>query len=382
MNFKMFIMKNNYLIISTFSLLVFLLSVNINLGQNSSSLKEAFKNKFLIGAALNQSQSSGQDELGDAIVIREFNTISPENIMKWQGIHPKPDTYNFSEADKYVEFGEKNNMFIIGHTLIWHAQTPRWVFEDKDGKPETREGLLKKMKEHIQTVVGHYKGRIKGWDVVNEALADDGTLRKSPWLNIIGDDFIGKAFEYANEADPDAELYYNDYSIENEAKLNGVIKIVKDLQSKGIKISAVGIQGHYMLNDPSPSKIENCIQKISATGVPVQFTELDVNVLPTPFDNLGADITKKADYKEKYNPYVSGMPDSVQQKLAKYYHDIFSVFVKNQKNIKRVTFWNVTDKESWLNNWPIRGRTNYPLLFDRQGNKKPAYEAVIETAKQ
>ena len=382
MNGKMFCIKNIFLIKSTFLPLIFLLITNIICGQNSSSLKEVFKNKFLIGAALNVSQSSGKDELGDAIVIREFNTISPENIMKWGSIHPKPESYSFTEADKYVEFGEKNNMFIIGHTLVWHAQTPRWVFEDKDGKPETREMLLKKMKEHIQTVVGHYKGRVKGWDVVNEALDEDGSLRKSQWLKIIGEDFIEKAFQYAHEADPNAELYYNDYSIENEPKLNGVIKIIKDLQSKGIKISAVGIQGHYLLNDPSPSKIENCIQKISSTGIPVQFTELDVNVLPTPFNNPGADITLKADYQEKYNPYVSGMPDSVQQKLSKYYQDIFSVFVKQEKNIKRITFWGVTDNNSWLNNWPIRGRTNYPLLFDRQGNKKPAYDAVIQTVKQ
>jgi endo-1,4-beta-xylanase len=382
MNGKMFCIKNIFLIKSTFLPLIFLLITNIICGQNSSSLKEVFKNKFLIGAALNVSQSSGKDELGDAIVIREFNTISPENIMKWGSIHPKPESYSFTEADKYVEFGEKNNMFIIGHTLVWHAQTPRWVFEDKDGKPETREMLLKKMKEHIQTVVGHYKGRVKGWDVVNEALDEDGSLRKSQWLKIIGEDFIEKAFQYAHEADPNAELYYNDYSIENEPKLNGVIKIIKDLQSKGIKISAVGIQGHYLLNDPSPSKIENCILKISSTGVPVQFTELDVNVLPTPFNNPGADITLKADYQEKYNPYVSGMPDSVQQKLSKYYQDIFSVFVKQEKNIKRITFWGVTDNNSWLNNWPIRGRTNYPLLFDRQGNKKPAYDAVIQTVKQ
>jgi endo-1,4-beta-xylanase len=360
---------------------LFITAANSNVYcQDKSSLKDAFGKKFLIGAAISEFQSSGKDESGIAIVKKQFNTVTSENILKWERVHPKPDVYNFEPTDKYVEFGEKNNMAVMGHTLVWHSQTPRWVFQDADGKPATREVLLERMKDHIQTVVGRYKGRIKGWDVVNEALDEDGSLRKSPWLKIIGEDFIEKAFQFAHEADPDAELYYNDYSLENEPKLKGAIAIVKNLQAKGIKVSAVGTQGHYLLNDPSPAKIENCIKEIAATGLPIMFTELDVNVLPTPFDNTTAEVSLKAEYQEKYNPYVKGMPDSVEQKYNKYYQDIFAVFVKNQKDIKRITFWGVTDKTSWLNNWPIFGRTNYPLLFDRKGEPKPAFEAVLKTA--
>lgn len=364
-------------------IIILLLTVQVNFipAQDQSSLKDAFKNHFLIGAAINEAQSSGKDEASAAIVVKQFNQVTPENMLKWERVHPKPETFNFDGPDKLVEFGQKNNIVIIGHTLVWHSQTPRWVFQDDEGKPATRELLLKRMKDHIQTVVGRYKGKIKGWDVVNEALDEDGTLRKSQWLKIIGEDFIEKAFQFAHEADPDAELYYNDYSLENEAKLKGAVAIVKNLQSKGIKISGVGTQGHYLLNDPSPAKIENCIKEIAATGLPIMFTELDVNVLPTPFNNITADISKKADYQEKYNPFTKGLPDSVEQQFNKYYQDIFNVMVKAGKNVTRVTFWGVTDKQSWLNNWPIFGRTNYPLLFDREGKAKPAFDAVIKTAK-
>src|ERR1035438_1167469 len=215
-----------------------------------TTLKDAFKGMFRIGVAVNQRQFEEKDERAAGIIAAQFNTISPENVMKWEVIHPRVDGYNFGPADEYVAFGEKYKMFIVGHNLVWHSQVPRWVFQDDKGATLTRDALLQRMKEHITTVVTRYKGKIGGWDVVNEALDEDGTLRKSQWLNIIGEDYLVKAFQYAHEADPDCELYYNDYSIENEAKRKGAVDLISKLQAAGVKVAAMGLQGHDSLDWP------------------------------------------------------------------------------------------------------------------------------------
>ena len=348
--------------------------------QGKTTLKDVFKNDFLIGAAINEWQIMGRDTIGDKIVETQFNSISPENVLKWGPVNPEPGKYNFGPADRYVEFGEKYNMFIIGHNLVWHSQTPRWVFQDDNGNPVDRETLLKRMHDHISTVVGRYKGKIKGWDVVNEALNEDGTLRKSPWLKIIGDDYIEKAFEFAHEADPDAELYYNDYSLENKPKRDGAIKLIKELQQKGIHITGIGDQMHIQMDWPSLGQVDSMLNDFGKLGVKVMITELDISVLPNPGNNYGADVSQNYELQKKLNPYKDGLPDSVQQLLAERYAGLFSVFVNNSKDVSRVTFWGVSDSNSWLNNWPVRGRTSYPLLFDRKGNPKPAYDAVIKVA--
>jgi len=326
-------------------------------------LKDVFKDYFMIGAALNQAQSSGKDMFSVNLVKKHFNTVTPENILKWESVHPEPEKYNFEPADTFVDFGKKNNLFIVGHTLIWHNQTPKRVFEDEQGNPVDRETLLNRMRSHIHTVIGRYKGRINGWDVVNEALDEDGTLRQSQWLEIIGDDYLIKAFEFAHEADPDAELYYNDYSLENEPKIDGV-----------------GLQGHYKMDWPTTSQLDSTIKAFAALGIKIMITELDVDVLPYDWQNHGADITLNIELQEKLNPYKNGLPDSVQQSLAKRYASLFDVLTNNNETVSRVTFWGVSDKDSWLNNWPVRGRMNYPLLFDRNGEPKPAFEAVIKEA--
>lgn len=367
-------------------MVLILISLLISFGSNSIytqdkvQLKDAFKDHFLIGAAVNSFQSNERDSIGVKLVKTHFNTITPENILKWQGVHPKPDAYSFEDQDNYVKFGEKNNLFIIGHTLVWHAQTPRWVFEDGKGNLATRDTLLKRMRDHIHTVAGRYKGRIKGWDVVNEALNEDGTLRQSLWFKIIGEDFIEKAFEFAHEADPDAELYYNDYNIETKMKRDGAISIINNLKSKGLRIDGVGIQGHYKMDWPAVETVDSAIVEFAQLGVKVMFTELDIDVLPAATMQQGADVSLNFELKEKLNPYKNGLPDSIQQNLAKRYADLFKVFVKHSDVISRITFWGVTDRESWLNGWPVRGRTNYPLLFDREGKTKPAFDAVIKTA--
>lgn len=346
------------------------------------ALKDVFRGAFMIGAALNQNQFEESDTRGVPIIKAEFNTITPENVLKWESVHPRPGGYAFEAADRYVRFGTDNGMFVIGHTLVWHNQTPRWVFEDAAGKPLGRDSLLARMRDHIMTVVGRYRGRIRGWDVVNEALAEDGTLRKSPWLNIIGEDYIAKAFEYAREADPSAELYYNDYSMENPAKRAGGVALIRKLLSQGIPVKAVGLQGHQKMDWPSVAQEDSTIAAFAALGVKVNITELDIDLLPRAVRGSGADVSLNAGLQPALNPYASGLPDSVQQALASRYAELFGVFLKNRDVMDRVTFWGVTDADSWLNGWPVRGRTSYPLLFDRAGGKKPAFDAVVRVAER
>ena len=353
--------------------------------QSASTLKDAFAGVFRVGAALNANQFTERDAKGAALVKAQFNTTTPENVLKWEVVHPQPTTYDFGQSDRYVAFGEANGMFVVGHTLVWHSQTPRWVFQDANGAPLTRDALLARMRDHIQTVVGRYKGRVKGWDVVNEALNEDGTMRRSPWLTIIGDDFIEKAFQYARDADPAAELYYNDYNLEAAAKRNGAAELVKRLKAKGIPIAAVGSQTHEKLyNTATAAKLDTTISVLGALGVKVNITELDVDVLPAATQNRTADVgvTAQQGMSAAVNPYANGLPDAVQQALARRYADLFSVFVKHRGTVDRVTFWGVGDGDSWLNNWPMRGRTNYPLLFDRQDAPKPAFDAVLQSARQ
>lgn len=345
-------------------------------------LKDAFKNQFLIGAALNEDQFSGKGGCADSLIPAQFNTISPENVLKWESIHPGPNQYDFGPADRYVEYGRKHKMFIVGHTLVWHNQTPAWVFRDDKGNPVDRETLLRRLHDHIATVVGRYKGKINGWDVVNEALNEDGTLRPSPWFKILGGDYLLKAYQFAHEADPKAQLYYNDYSLENAPKRAGAIALIQKLQSQGVPIAAAGLQGHYKMNWPAPAQLEETIKAFSALGIKVMITELDVDVLPAATRSEAAEVGMNFQLQARLNPYMNGLPDSVQQALAKRYANLFEVLVQNRKSMSRVTFWGVTDADSWLNKWPVKGRTSYPLLFDRQCQPKPAFDAVIQVARQ
>jgi len=344
------------------------------------TLKEAFAGKFLVGTALNEAQFDERNAADAALVKKQFNSVSPENVLKWEVVHPQPGKYNFASADRFVQFGESNGMFVVGHVLIWHAQTPKWVFQDEGGQPLSREALVERMRDHIHTVVGHYKGRIRGWDVVNEALNEDGTMRQTPWMKIIGDDYLRLAFQFAHEADPSAELYYNDYSLENEAKLKGAVALLKPLKDGGVPVTGVGVQGHDNMQFPTVQQEEAAVSQLGALGLKVMITELDVSVLPYPDASTSADISKRLAEDPKWNPYPGGLPDQMQEALAKRYADLFGVFVKHSDVVSRVTFWGVTDGTSWLNNWPIRGRTNYPLLFDRNGKPKLAFASVVGTA--
>jgi len=254
------------------------------------------------------------------------------------------------------------------------------VFQDATGNPVGRDTLLARMRDHIFTVVGRYKGRIKGWDVVNEALNDDGSLRRSPWYTVIGEDYLVKAFQFAHEADPSAQLYYNDYSLDNAPKRNGAVALVKRLQAAGIPIYAVGSQSHDKMDWPSVAQVDSTIRALSGTGVKVNITELDVDVLPPATRSQSADVATRGQASAAANPYAAGLPDSVQRALAARYADLFRVFASHRSVIDRVTFWGVGDGDSWLNNWPVPGRTSYPLLFDRADRPKPAFDAVMSVA--
>jgi endo-1,4-beta-xylanase len=338
--------------------------------ETPATLKDVFKGSFMIGVAVNQRQFTEQDTNGAGLVKLQFNSVSPENVMKWEKIHPQPgpDGYDFEAADRYVAFGEKNGMYIVGHTLVWHGQTPRWVFQGEGTNAITREVLLQRMRDHIHTVVGRYKGRIKAWDVVNEALNDDGSLRRSQWCRIIGEDYIAKAFEYAHEADPAAELRYNDYSIENPRKRNGVIALVKKLKAQHSPISGLGSQTHANLIWPSAELLDNALTAFAELGLPISITELDVNASQRGQRSQSADVSQNA------QAGGGGVVDAANQKLADQYDALFRVFLKHRKEIKLVTLWGVTDRDSWRS-------SGTPLLFDGQWRPKPAFDAVVLEAK-
>lgn len=344
------------------------------------TLRKAFANDFLIGAALNTAQVDGRDAKGGALAASQFSALTAENDMKWQSLHPAPDRFNFQAADAYVKFAGKHDMKLIGHCLVWHSQTPAWVFQGDNGQPATREQLLKRMRDHIHTVVGRYKGKVTGWDVVNEALADGGPdiLRDSPWRRIIGDDFIDQAFRFAREADPKAELYYNDYGLENERKRGNCVKLLKGLIGRGVPITGVGTQSHFNINHPPLGEVEKTIVDFAKLNLKVMVTELDVDVLPSRGNPGNADINRREQGGNASNPYTAGLPDDVQEKLAKRYADLFAIYLRHRKDLTRVTFWGLDDGHSWLNGFPIRGRTNHPLLFDRNLMPKPAFTAVMK----
>ena len=347
-------------------------------GAKSVTLKDAYKEDFHIGVAVNYNQVYGREENATEIIKKQFNSITPENALKMGPIHPEQHRYDFEAADRFVDFGAENDMFVVGHALVWHSQAPDWIYTDEKGKDVSRDTLLLRMKNHIHAVAGRYKGKIEGWDVVNEALENDGSFRKTKWIEIIGEDFIEKAFEYAKEADPNAELYYNDYNMWRPAKRDGAVRLVKSLLDKGIKVDGIGMQGHYGIDYPSVEQIEESILAFAALGVKVMITELDIDLLPNPTNRQGADVEERFDAMEGYDPYKEGLPDSVDQKLSQRYADLFELFHKHRDKISRVTFWGLADHHSWLNGWTMPGRTNYPLLFDRDYQPKNAFDAVIK----
>ena len=365
---------NNFNIILFFAVIFCASSCGNNLN-STDSLKKYYSSFFNIGAAINEDIILGLDNDSKQIVETQFNSITPENSLKWIFVQPYPNSFNFTVADKYVNIGIKNKMHIVGHALVWHSQLADFM-QNVKSKAE----MNKHFENHINTVVSRYKGKIDAWDVVNEAFNEDGSLRESVFYKFLGKNYIEKAFKLANEIDPNADLIYNDYNLYKKEKRDGVIQMVKQMQSKGIKIDGIGVQAHWSLNQPSLNEIEQIIFDISELGVDVMFTELDISVLPSPWEQVGAEVSQNFSRFEgdaKMNPYPDKLPKSIQNKLAKRYNDIFQLFIKHSDKISRVTFWGVMDKHSWLNDFPIKGRTNYPLLFDRNYQAKEAHKSLI-----
>lgn len=387
-----------------------------------ATLKDAYKNHFYVGVAINRTIATGTAVQADnvnrnldqinqdiATVTEQFNQISPENDLKWQIIQPQAgaDGYDFGPADAYVNFGLTHHMYIVGHVLVWHGQTPNWVFQGTNPPPRmspppappapapgttnrfggrrfgrgmgggigyngpraSREELLQRMHDHIATVVGRYKGKIKVWDVVNEAIADGGTnmLRNSLWEQIIGPDFIAKAFQYAHEADPDAILRYNDYSLENPAKRHKLIALIKSLQAQGVPVMAIGSQTHVSVSSPSFAEEDQVLTELETLGLPIHITELDVNGAQAGQSNNSGDVAANATTTQ------GGLVSNADQRLATAYAGLFRAFVKHEKYVKVVTLWGVNDGVSWR----AQGR---PLLFDSKDQPKPAFNAVIQAA--
>lgn len=354
---------------------------NVTAQKSENSLKKAFKNKFYIGTAMSLPQINGTDVKSDQIITSQFSSIVAENCMKSMFLQPQEGKFFFDDADRFVAFGEKNKMFIIGHTLIWHSQLPKWFFVDKDGKDVSAEVLKQRMKNHITTVVSRYKGRVKGWDVVNEAIMEDGTYRKSKFYEILGEEFIPLAFQYAQEADPNAELYYNDYNEWFPEKVKTVINIVKKMKSRGIRVDGVGMQTHVGLDTPKLAEYEKALVDYAAAGVKVNVTEMEISALPSPW-GTSANVSDTVEYQAKMNPYTKGLPENVQKEWENRYLDFFRLFIKHQDKIRRVTLWGVTDNQSWKNDFPVKGRTDYPLLFDRNYKAKPVVQKIIQLTKE
>ena len=383
------------------------------------TLKSAYKHHFYVGVAINRTIATStavqadnvnrnmqQVERDVALVKEQFNQLSPENDLKWEIIQPYegPTGYNFGPADAYVNFGISNHMYIVGHTLIWHSQTPSWAFGPSNAPPPadwnpnqptargrggfggggfgggfgrgggggpraTREQLLQRMHDHITTVVGRYKGKIKVWDVVNEAIADGGTniLRVSPWSQIIGPDFIAKAFQYAHEADPKAILRYNDYSLENPAKRKKLITLIKSLQAQHVPVMAIGSQTHVSVSSPSFEQEDKALTELETLGLPIHITEFDVNSAQGGQRNTSGDVAANATTTQ------GGLVSNSDKRLADAYAGLFRAFLKHDKYVKVITFWGVNDGVSWR----ASGR---PLLFDANDQPKPAFDAVIRVA--
>ena len=343
----------------------------------ATGLKEAYKNDFLIGAALSASIIKKQDPKLNALIVKEFNSITAENCQKWGELRNEDGSWKWQDSDALVNFGTQHKLHIVGHTLGWHSQIPDSVFKNKDGSFISKAALAKKQQEHITTLVDRYKGKIAAWDVVNEAMGDDNKMRPSHWYNIMGDDFLVNAFNLAHEVDPKAHLMYNDYNNEQAGKRNATIEMLKRLQKNGAPIHGLGMQAHVGL-ESDMKNFEDSILAYSKLGLRIHLTELDIDVLPSVWNLPVAEISTRFEYTAERDPYINGLPKDIEAKLTKAYETLFKILIKHNDKIDRVTFWGVSDDASWLNGFPIPGRTNYPLLFDRQQQPKSAYFRLLD----
>ena len=332
--------------------------LSTNAQDSNKGLKDYYKSYFPMGVAIRPQSVAGPEA---ELILKHFESVTAENAMKMGPIHPKEDEFFWADADAIVNFAQTNKLKIRGHTLCWHNQTPTWLFKDAQGADVTKEVLLKRLKDHITAVVGRYKGKIYAWDVVNEVIDDDDSkyFRESPWYKICGEEFVAKAFEYAHAADPNALLFYNDYNTESAGKRERIYKMLKGLLDKKVPIHGVGLQAHWSIFSPTEQELRQSVEKFSSLGLKIQFTELDISVYQSEHSRR----ERRADESDAFTP-------EMEAKQTEQYKMVFKVFREYKDKITGVTFWNVSDKSSWLDNFPVRGRKNYPLLFDQNFQPK------------
>jgi len=341
------------------------------------SLKRVFHDNFLIGTSLMGTMPEAYSADERALLESQFDIVTPGWCMKSLPVQPEEGVYRFEQADALVEYTSTHNLLICAHTLVWHKSYPRWFFQDGEAFA-SRETILRRMETHIHTLAGRYRGKIFGWDVVNEAFDDEPEyLMDTPWASLVGDDFYLHAFAFARDADPDAQLYYNEWDLEKPTRRWKTLRLIDDLQSHGLRIDAVGIQGHWELDAIPFKEIDRAITEFHAAGVQVNISELDIDVvLPRFIDDLSGDQVKE----QIGDPYADRCPPEILSRLAEQYAELFRLFRHHSAAIDRVTLWDLHDGRSWLNQFPYH-RTNYPTLFDRQLQGKVAFQAVVAEAK-
>ena len=362
---------------------------------SAQGLKDAYRDHWRMGMSVNQWEVAAEKHISNVhdvtgavsgdqtqdfpLITKHFDWLVAENCMKCEVVHPKEGVYDFTLADQFVDLALARGCHVVGHCLIWHSQCAPWFFTDEDGKQVTADVLKKRMREHIFTVLGHFKGRVEAWDVVNEAFEDDGTPRRSKFYEILGEDYIPLAFQYAHEADPTVELYYNDFSMNKPKKVDGVVRFFRPLVRQGMPITAIGMQGHLIYGDTDYiSEYEHAVQAIASIGLKAQFTELDMSVLPNPYGFSGANISDKFAYRPELDPYKDGLPAAQQEQFDQFWLDFFSMLLRHDKDILRMGFWCLNDANSWRNSFPVKGRTDYATLFDRQNREKPTVQKLID----
>jgi endo-1,4-beta-xylanase len=353
---------------------------NLRLDPRQATLAAAYQDYFKVGVAVGTRAASGRDPGAAELAALQYNGATPENAFKWQSIQNVSGQFTFEQADAFLQFAESHSMEVHGHTLVWHQQVPDWVFQPPAGESMTRELLLGRLEAHMSALAEHLGGRVRYWDVVNEAFNDDGSLRDTPWSQIIGPDYLEQAFVMADRFFPESKLVYNDFGMERPGKRDAVAALVRSLKAKNIRIDAVGTQGHFRLDTPSIESIEASIQAFAEAGADVLVTEMDVDVLPPASENQGADLGVNAALSARLDPYAQCLPTLIGEQSAARWASLFEVFMRHSQQVKSVTLWGVSDAHSWLNDWPVNGRTNYALLFDRELRPKAAWQSVMDAA--
>ncbi len=337
--------------------------------QPELTLKDAFADKFTMGAAINLDQIYGRDSIGQATFLKHFKSAEAENCMKCEVMHPEKDRYFWDDTDAFVSLCEKNGIEVVGHCLIWHSQCAPWFGIDDQGNDVSPEELTNRMRDHIYTIMRRYKGRVKGWDVVNESILDDGSYRPSFFYRILGEEYIPLAFQFAHEADPDAELYINDYGMANPNKRAGILRVVRQLKERGLRIDGIGMQGHIGMDYPDFDEFTASLEAFAAENLKVMITEWEMSALPTVQQSVN--VGDSVAYNQAYNPYPNGLPDSVSVEWNARARRFFQILVDHADVVDRVSVWGVSDGDSWKNDFPMKGRKEYPLLFDRKHEMKP-----------